>query len=155
MGSKSILLLNGKHQVASFSVFGYIKLSCNYSWAISVDPLPFPFLIILTCFAWKQDGTVVPEWQEKKRTGEKQERETGLLMKPSGCSQHHRLALAQKLCFLFCLSLQHGMPFLCSHDLFIVPFINNLIEKHGGSVTWKFLDQTGPIESCKHGLCFL
>ncbi len=70
------------------------------------------------------------------------ERETVLLMKPSGSSQHHPLVLAQRMCFsLLPLSLLHAMSVLCTHALFIVAFINNLIEKQGEE---SHLNITGP-----------
>lgn len=110
-----------------------VSLSSSVSSVSGIIPRPRNYSILYSdyLFALKQDAFSAGRGRRDDRQSSRQG-EVTLLMRPSGCSQHPFLALAQRLFFSsFSLSILHAAFALCTHSLFMGAFISNLIEKQG------------------------
>lgn len=131
-----------------FYLFLIIKYLVSFWWGLIVyeqhASSPFPCFIFLSCFVCKTRFCSLLESSGGKKEIQENKSEGG---RPC-CSWNHLgdpsilLSLWHGECvFPFFLSVLHAMCVLCTHALFIVAFINNLIERQGKE---SHLNITGP-----------
>lgn len=126
---------NRKHLFPFFKTFGFILLSFDCLWAISMRLLLFFFSY--SCPALHENKmplSLETGGKNQRENVQENENERGRQC----CSWNHLgvpsiiLSLWHTGCvFLFFLALLHAVNVLCTHALFITAFINNLIEKQG------------------------